>query len=132
MQGRERIYLTHFYERLGQNPDAFRPEDVDVYTSAYAQPGAMRCAFDCYRSYEVDKEINIQRVQQNGKCRVRCLALWGEFSALDATGVRDMCEEFYVDVSTAHVRGAGHWIAEEQPEALAQILVDWFTLKTKA
>lgn len=40
VQGKERMYLKHFFDRLAQNPNAISAYDSDVYTNAFPMPGA--------------------------------------------------------------------------------------------
>ena len=52
VKGNERAYITHFYTKIGYKVDALSKDDIDQYAAAYEQPGAMRCAFGLYRSFE--------------------------------------------------------------------------------
>lgn len=115
VQGKERIYLKHFYDRLSCNPTAITKEDLDVYEHVFSQPGAMRAGFDVYRAFHQDADENRALLQKEGKCKVRCQTLNGEGSFL-AGIAKGMVEEMYADVSVATVDGSGHWCAEENPE----------------
>ena len=75
VQGKERIYISHFLEKITYNAAAFKPEDIDHYARLYEQPGAMRCAFGVYRAFEEDAKENIDHLKQSGKCRVPTLVL---------------------------------------------------------
>lgn len=125
VQGREKIYLKHFFERLGQNPAAISNHDLDVYATAYAQPGAMRCGFNVYRTFETDGEMNVGWVREKGKSKVRCLALWGEKSFAGEKEAVEMAGEFYEDVEFGSVGKAGHWIAEERPGEFVDAVLKW-------
>lgn len=114
VSGKEKIYLKHFYDRLGQNPQAFLNEDLDFYTSQYAMPGALRCGFTVYESFETDKVHNRDWLNNNGKIVPRAMILSGEHSFI-AEVAQGMASEFYKNVKHELVAGAGHWIAEENP-----------------
>jgi hypothetical protein len=45
--GRERWYITRFFDDLTYQPDAITVADIDVYARAFEAPGAMR---GCVRS----------------------------------------------------------------------------------
>ncbi len=124
--GKEKTYLKHFYDRLAQNPSAIGPADLDVYATAYAMPGAMRAALNCYRTFETDGVMNQQWVKEKGKCEVDCLGLWGGKSFADEKEIREMCEEYYDTVAYETVGGAGHWIAEEKPAEFVEKVIEWF------
>lgn len=113
-QGRERIYLKHFYDRLCLNPRAIGARDLEEYTVAFSQPGALRCGFDTYRAFPRDAEENRKWVKEQGKCKVPALSLSGGGSFLQAIA-KDMVSEVYEDVEAATVDASGHWCAEENP-----------------
>lgn len=125
VQGKEKIYLKHFFDRLGQNPSAISNHDLEVYATSYAMPGAMRCGMNTYRTFEADGEMNNKWAQEKGKCPVRCLALWGSESFADETKAMSMCDEHYDSASFATVAGAGHWIAEERPKEFVEAVLAW-------
>lgn len=115
VEGRERIYIKHFYDRLSRNPDAISPADLDHYAMTFAQPGAMRAGFDVYRAFHQDCEDNRALLKRNGPCSVPAQTLNGDGSFL-AGIAQDMVSEMYADWTTATVERSGHWCAEENPE----------------
>ena len=119
VEGRERMYLKHFYDRLAQNPECFTNEDLDFYATQYSMPGALRAGFDVYANFENDAEDNRQWRQKDGKLKVRSMVLNGGGSFL-ANEAEAMAREYYEDVTVGTVEGSGHWIAEEQPEGFVK------------
>ena len=113
--GRERIYLNHFFSKLIYNTAAISSEVLDHYAECYSQPGAMRCAFELYRAFETDAEENQERLRQFGKCKVPAMALSGEKSAHKSEAFK-MFQEVHETFDLIALRGAGHYIAEENPE----------------
>jgi pimeloyl-ACP methyl ester carboxylesterase len=122
--GKERVYVSHFLNKITFNLGAFGEDDVDFYGEAYAQPGAMRCAFGVYRAFEKDKEENREWVGSEGKCRVPSLVVSGEMSrqrgearemALEVTE-REILEE-------GVVKGAAHYLAEENPSGFVEVVL---------
>ena len=116
VEGKERMYLNHFYHRFAQNPEVFTPTDLDFYTAQYSIPGAMRAGFDTYANFENDAEDNRQWREKNGKIKVKSMILNGSGSFTGPKEAEGMAGEFYEDVTVGVVDGSGHWIAEEQPE----------------
>lgn len=123
--GRERIYLKHFYDRLSQNPAAISTHDLDVYADAYAQPGALRCAFDCYRTLEEDAAINDAWVKERGKSSVPCMTLWGAKSYATSESATAMARTYYQSAEYVGIKGSGHWIAEEKPKEFTEAVLSW-------
>ncbi|EXJ88707.1 hypothetical protein A1O1_05639 [Capronia coronata CBS 617.96] len=114
VQGKERIYLKHFYDRLTQNQSAFTLDVVDFYVLQYSAPDALRCAFLTYRAFETDAEHNRKWREESGKVKVRCMTLSGG-SSLFVDKAEDMAKEFYENVTAGVVQDAGHYLAEENP-----------------
>lgn len=125
VEGKERMYIKHFYDRLAQNPGVFTQEDLDFYASQYSMPGAIRVAFDTYANFENDAEDNRQWREKNGKVKVRSMVLNGGGTFISPKEAEGMAREFYEDVTVGTVEGSGHWIAEEQPEAFIRHILDF-------
>ena len=115
--GRERIYLNHFFSKLIYNTAAISSADLDHYVEMYSQPGAMRCALEVYRAFEIDAQENRHWIDKNGKSEVPAMALSGGKSAH-----KDEALEMFSEVheqgifEVAVVEEAGHYIAEENPD----------------
>lgn len=129
VEGKEKIYLKHFYDRLSQNPDAINNDDLVVYAQAYAQPGALRCGFNWYRAFDEDGARNEKWLKDNGQCPVRCLALWGASSYIGEVGAEEMAGRYYASVQYRSVKGSGHWIAEENPKGFVESVLGWVEQK---
>lgn len=122
--GREKMYIEHFYQRLTHKPDFLLRQDVQVYTAAFQQAGAMRAGFELYRAFHQDAEDNRQWVEKHGKCPIPCLWLGGEHSLLTALG-SDQCSETFTGVQVETIPEAGHWVAEENPQAFVVAVLKW-------
>lgn len=120
--GREAVYLGHFFDKLAANAGAIGPADREHYASAYSQPGAMRCAFEVYRAFLEDAEENRAWVARHGRCaEVPAVCLSGGESAHcgQAEGMfAEVHEQGTYQVET--VPGAGHFLAEENPEGFVE------------
>lgn len=117
--GHEKIYLKHFYDRLGQNPAAFTNEDVEFYVTQYSAAGALHAAFTTYRMFEEDAKQNRAWREEWGKVIVRAMIMSGEHVFMTARA-EEMAGEFYEDVERGMVDGSGHWLAEENPEGFVK------------
>ena len=113
--GKERMYLKHFYDRLSQNPECFLEQDLDFYTTQYAQPGSLRCHFQEYKMFEKDKAYNLACKEKNGKVKTRAMVLSGDASFIQENAL-EMAEEMYASVEHGRVENSGHYLAEENPE----------------
>lgn len=118
-EGREHWYLQHFYDKLGYKPTAV---DTEYFARAYNQPGAMRAGFDLYRAFDRDAEDIRAAINANGKLKMPCLGMCGQMS-LFSDVTQDMGLEVAENVTVEAVPESGHWIAEENPEAMVEIVV---------
>ncbi len=120
--GRERAYLDDFYDRLAFNPEAIGPADRTRYAEAFASVGAMRAGFETYRAFDRDAEDNRAVLKAAGRLKMPVLALAGEHSVL-APATEPMMKEVARHVTLRKIPAAGHWIAEENPQAVVESLV---------
>lgn len=122
VQGKERMYITHFYTAFAYNPAAFTEEDIDEYTRTYSAPGAMRAGFEYYRAFPEDVRQN--REYAKTKLKMPVLALGGA-SATNTLPLRQM-REVSSDVRGGVMEGCGHWLATECPDELTRRLLAFF------
>jgi pimeloyl-ACP methyl ester carboxylesterase len=119
VQGKEKMYLKHFYDRLAQNQAAFTPDVVDFYAAQFAMPDALRCAFLTYRAFELDAVHNREWRSEQGRIKVKNMILSGA-KAFMVDVAEDMAHEFYEDVTPGVVPDSGHYLAEENPEGFVR------------
>jgi pimeloyl-ACP methyl ester carboxylesterase len=113
VEGRERIYLEHFWNDFAADRTRSVPEaDRRFYAEAYAQSGAMRAGFEVFRAFERDA-ADVREFART-KLKMPMLVLTGE----KASG------EFLIqqgrlvadEVEGVVIKGAGHWLMEEAPD----------------
>ncbi len=124
VSGRESEYLRWFFNFRISNPEAITEADFQAYLAAYAAPGAMRAAFELYRAFDQDSQDNRNLLAAKGKLAIPVLVAVGAASPT-APLVRGMMEEVSTAPRLLPIAGAGHWIAEENPEELAIGLIDF-------
>ncbi|SOE97438.1 Pimeloyl-ACP methyl ester carboxylesterase [Burkholderia sp. D7] len=125
VRGREALFVRHFIRRdtVGTvDPSSISEADIDVYARSLAQPGALRASFSYYRTLFEDRKDNEQFGQT--KLEMPVLALGCEFGY--GQGAKATMEKVATNVSSAIIESSGHYPAEEQPERLASVLLDFF------
>jgi pimeloyl-ACP methyl ester carboxylesterase len=122
--GRERPYLQAFFNARIFDPSAIGNEDLEVYVSAYAAPGAMRAGFELYRAFDRDAEDNRASLSRNGKLAIPVLAVGGATSTSGPL-VEEMMREVAEDVAGLRVPGTAHWVPEENPQALVHAVLEF-------
>jgi haloacetate dehalogenase len=125
IEGREEIFLRHFYSTWCYNPAAIDELAVAEYVRAYSQPGALRGAFNDYRAGPADLQQDTEDANDLIECPV--LALWGaDFElvgrAFDVLGVWKTMAK---NVRGVAIPRCGHLPQEEQPERVNQELRDF-------
>jgi len=124
--GRERIYLEHFYRNWGARPDVISDDDITEYVRAYSEPGAMRSGFNYYRGYHQDV-IDNQEVLSHGKLKMPVLALSGSKGRSRGRDVvLASAQRVAENVEGGEIPDCGHWIPEEKPEELLRELLAFF------
>jgi len=121
--GREREYLTMFFKSRFTSPNAIPAEDMKVYIDAYSAPGAMRAGFECYRAWEGDGEANKPYLAK--KLQMPLLVLGGEMSASGPL-LETMMKDISINGQFKLVRNAGHWLCEQNPEQIKEMLLNFF------
>jgi pimeloyl-ACP methyl ester carboxylesterase len=128
LAGRERLYIQAMISARIFDPSAISDRDLDIYASAYAMPGAMRAGLEVYRAFGQDIEDNKQALEQFGKLTLPVLAIGGEISTLGPV-MGGMMQEVAENVRTVRVPGTAHFIAEENPAAMAAELLSFLSGK---
>ena len=119
--GRQVAYFRHFFDDFSVTPSAISNADRQVYAAAYRDGDSLKAGFELYRAFPKDEAYNRSH---GGPLSVPILIAGGDHSggpllpAL-AQGLRR--------VGVAHIREAvipncGHWIPEEQPQALVDAI----------
>jgi pimeloyl-ACP methyl ester carboxylesterase len=118
--GRERILLDRFYNDMSADPSRIDERTRAHYAALYARPGAIHNAFSGQFAAFAQDEIDNRHLLAEGKLTIPVLAIGGDHSY----GAAIAAEVGYVgaDVRSAVIKGAGHWIMEEQPEQAVAVI----------
>jgi len=128
VEGRERDYLAWFYREFCWQPEAIGQADLDEYVRTYAQPGAMRAGFAYYRNIPRNIEDNRALRDAGFRLRMPVLAVGGGRTEAraraeePALSLREIAER----VEGMVIPESGHFVPEEQPQALAERLLRFF------
>lgn len=122
--GRERQLLAWYFWHWSHNPDAIDAHDFEVYVRQLQKPGALRAGFSHFAT--VFEDTVAVRAWSRTPLSMPVLALGGERGA--GAYMLPAWRALAVQVEGGVMPGAGHWIADEQPDALAARLADFFDL----
>lgn len=124
--GRERELLNWFFGHEGHGGNGtVDPDDLDQYVRALARPGALRAGAQYYAAIFQDGEDNVPL--RNHPLAMPVLAVGG------ASHIGPMLTQLWEPVAshlqTAVIPAAGHWLAEENPEATAYAIGSFFATR---
>lgn len=122
--GREAIYLDWFFNRKAANPHRIDAAARREYLRVFQQPGALRAGLAFYRAFAQSAEQNRQCALK-GKLALPLLAVSADLGSIPdmATPLRAVARQVLGET----IPDCGHFIPDEQPEKLAEILADFFT-----
>jgi pimeloyl-ACP methyl ester carboxylesterase len=118
--GRERLSLERVYNELSADPRHIDEETRAHYTALYSRPHAIRDAFAQFAAFRQDAVDNQKSVAE-GKLTMPVLAIGGEksFGSGFATEIAFAAN----DVRSLSIQDSGHWLMEEQPEAVMNAIM---------
>ncbi len=115
VSGRQADYFRYF---LRQFSDA----DVSHYANAYRDPDHLRAAFETYRAFPADEKFF---AAERGRTDLPMVIGCGEHDAFAEFVPRiaaAMRSHGCTNVRTEMIQGAAHYVAEEQPGAVAELI----------
>ena len=117
--GKERDFVTWFYDWTTANKKAFGPEEINETLRTFSGREGVNGAFGIYRG--VLKSLEQTMPLLRNRVTIPVIAVGGEFSLGSKVG--DMVKLVAENVTTEIIADAGHFLPEEQPEAVAQIVL---------
>lgn len=118
IEGRERLYLEWFLQRKAANPLIFDVHDVDEYLRAFLKSG-LKGGLAYYRAINTSAEQN-RRLSAQGKLKMPVLAVRADQGSMPDLVAQ--LQKIAENVRGTAIEACGHYIAEEQPEALVNVL----------
>jgi pimeloyl-ACP methyl ester carboxylesterase len=122
VQGRERIYLEHFWDDSAADPaKSISEADRKIYAAEFARPNHVRAGMEWFRTLEQDGHEFHEYAAK--PVMAPMFVLTGEKGAGDF--LIKQVQLVATDVQSATVPGAGHWLMEEAPGFVIPKLVDF-------
>lgn len=121
LAGRERAFIADYaLPSLCATPEAFTDRDIDEFTRCYARPGGFRGAAGLYRSM-LREGAEIRELAAR-PLTTPVLAVGGRSGGFTPATMRQVA----ADVAAVSLDGAGHYLAVEAPERLADALLTFY------
>jgi pimeloyl-ACP methyl ester carboxylesterase len=123
IKGRERLFLEHFWQTLSPHPETFPEADRRIYAKAYAQEGAMRAAFEMFKTFDMQDAADNRQFAAT-KLPIPVLTIEGDKAMGGALEIQ--AKIIASNVTSIILRDTGHWLMEQRPEELKAKLKDFF------
>lgn len=115
--GREKLFLTNFWPVVGHK-DAFTEEETTEFIRAYSTPKSTYGTFHWFAAFSQDATDNKEFMKH--KLKMPLLAMGSEYQG---TFLPDHCKLVAEQVTGSIIKGAGHWIVQENTEQVKHDLL---------
>jgi pimeloyl-ACP methyl ester carboxylesterase len=122
IKGHAGEFLTDFWPQVGYVKDPFTKQETKEFIRAYSTRGSTTGSFHWFGAFPRDAEDNLEFSKQ--KLEMPLLAMSGEFSSASYFGAH--CRLVASNVTEVVIKGAGHWIAQENTPEVLKGLEDFF------
>jgi pimeloyl-ACP methyl ester carboxylesterase len=112
VKGRERLFLEHFWQTLSPHPETFSEADRQIYAQAYAQEGAMRAAFEMFKTFNTQDATDNRKFAVT-KLPMPVLTLEGDKAMGGALQMQ--ARVVASDITSVLFTDTGHWLMEQRP-----------------
>jgi pimeloyl-ACP methyl ester carboxylesterase len=119
--GRQAVYFRHFWSLGTVDGDAISEDDAAHYAGAYAARDQLRAGFEMYRALPTNEKFN---ATQRSAIDVPLVLAGGDrgFGPLLPGLAETLQTHGWTNVSVEIVENSGHYVADEQPEAVAALI----------
>jgi pimeloyl-ACP methyl ester carboxylesterase len=112
VKGRERIFLEHFWQTLSPHPETFSEADRRFYAKEYAKEGAMRAAFEMFKTFDTQDATDNRKFAMT-KLPMPILTIEGDKAMGGALQIQ--AKIVGNDVTSVMLADTGHWLMEQRP-----------------
>ena len=126
--GRETVYLREaFFNRFARNREAISDTDITHYANAYNTPEKLRAGLEFYRAFAANEKFS--QAQRNA-LDVSIVLAGGEHAMgkLIPKMAESLRRHGCANVSVEVVKNSGHFVSEEQPEIVAELIERYASL----
>ncbi|RWB68581.1 MAG: alpha/beta hydrolase [Mesorhizobium sp.] len=118
VSGHQRAYFDFFFDILSKEKSRIPAEARDVYANAYSRPESLKAGFDWYRAFAEDAKVNEARPP--APIGTPVLYLRGSAESGKISDYLDGLRSSGLSrVDGGVIADSGHFVADENPQALA-------------
>jgi pimeloyl-ACP methyl ester carboxylesterase len=123
VKGRERLFLEHFWQTLSPHPETFSQTDRQAYAKAYAQEGAMRAAFEMFKTFDT---LDAADNRKFAATRLPMPVLTIEGDKAMGGALETQANLVATNVTSIRFVDTGHWLMEQRPAETKAELAKFF------
>ncbi|MBB5317947.1 alpha/beta fold hydrolase [Tunturibacter empetritectus] len=118
--GRQQSYFSYFF-----SAKPFSDETVVHYANAYRDPDHLKTAFEFYRAFLENAKFNAEQRAPIPMPFVLGAGEWDVFARFLPRIAEVMRTHGCANVRTAIIKGSVHYVVEEKPEAVADLILQY-------
>lgn len=120
-------FLDRVFKGVTFSNQTINNQDLEVYRQALEKPRAFEAALNYYRAaFRKTSQKDPSQTESNKKIKAPTLLIWGEDDpAMGKELTEGMESLFEGPFSIRFIPNCGHWVNEQQPELVNQLLVDF-------
>jgi pimeloyl-ACP methyl ester carboxylesterase len=124
--GRQADYFDYFFQ-FGK----FTPSDKAHFVKAYATLAQLHAMFEMYRAFPANAQFNAAQRGPNGVPLLLAAGDGSPFAQLIPKIAEGLRSNGCAHVETTLIRGAVHYVVEDQPHAVADLIERYASLNTR-
>ena len=123
VSGRQREYFEYFFARFAAGIPGVTEQEINYYAHVYSDPDTLRAGFEFYAAFDEDHARNKELFKT--PLELPALAV-NSSETVPFPHVTQALSTFARDTEGFTPRPSGHWIPDQHPEQLAEVLKDFF------
>ena len=121
IRGREALWTDRFIDSHESVKGAVTPDEVKVFAHYLQDPAHLTASFDWFRT--LPQDVKDDAVDQRTKLTMPVLAVGAQYSLGDF--VPTQVRKYATNVTGMVIKDSGHWIYEEHPAEMTQVLLSF-------
>lgn len=121
--------VTRAMTRGAVHPERFPPQVMEIFRRTTAHPGTATAAIHYYRAYLRGGGASRQRTLGFPVIETPTLFIWGERDVALTVETTLGTGDYVKDLTMRYIAGASHWVQQDTPETVNEIVEAWLTGK---
>lgn len=115
--------FVRFLKKGFYRKEKLKPEDIEIYRQNALRPGGMQAMINWFRA--IFRSLATAAPLPKEKLQVPTLLIWGERDVALGIWMSQGTEKYVENLKVRYLPESGHFVAEESPEEVNQILKEW-------